>query len=293
MKKIGCILIIAMLLTACQSSKKTLTTTATTTATEVEIKKPVEKITKDTVNVDRPAEAFSEVIKKEKEINNEVVEKAPVLEVFNHSGWDQLLNKYVTADGRVNYEGFRNDKGILRDYIASLGANMPSESWSREDKLAYWMNAYNAMTVDLIVRNLPLESIKDIDKPWDQRLWKLGDKWYNLDEIEHQIIRKMGEPRIHFALVCAAKSCPKLYNKAFTPDELSDDLTRLTEEFLADKSKNIITENNLKLSKIFKWFAKDFKQNGSLIDFLNEYSNVNISNKAKKSFKDYNWDLND
>ena len=292
MKKIGCILIIAMLLTACQSSKKTLTTTATTTATEVEIKKPVEKITKDTVNVDRPAEAVSEVIKKEKEINNEVVEKAPVLEVFNHSGWDQLLNKYVTADGRVNYEGFRNDKGILRDYIASLGANMPSESWSREDKLAYWMNAYNAMTVDLIVRNLPLESIKDIDKPWDQRLWKLGDKWYNLDEIEHQILRKMGDARIHFGINCASFSCPPLLNEAFNSQTVEMQLDAMARAFVNDPKRNRISENNIEISQIFSWFAKDFKTDGSLIDFLNRYSETTISNKARKSFMDYDWALN-
>ena len=103
----------------------------------------------------------------------------------------------------------------------------------------------------------------------------------------------MGEPRIHFALVCAAQSCPKLYNKAFTAENLEEDLSKLTREFLADESKNNMSEYSIKLSKIFKWFAKDFKQNGSLIDFLNQYSEVTISNKARKSFKDYNWDLND
>jgi len=169
----------------------------------------------------------------------------------------------------------------------------PVTNWSKEDKLAYWINAYNAMTIDLIIRHYPTNSIKEIDKPWQQRYWKLGDKWYNLDEIEHQIIRKMGEPRIHFALVCAAKSCPKLYNKAFTAKTLDSDLSKLTKEFLTDNSKNNISQNTIKLSKIFKWFAKDFKQDGSLIDFLNQYVDITISSKAKKSFKDYNWDLND
>jgi len=181
----------------------------------------------------------------------------------------------------------------LQQYITSLAENMPNNSWSRDDKLAYWINAYNALTVDLILRHYPINSIKDIKDPWKQRFWKLGDKWYNLDEIEHQIIRKMNEPRIHFALVCAAVSCPKLYNQAFTASNLEDDLSKLTREFLSDTSKNTITENSLKLSKIFNWFAKDFKQNGSLIDFLNTYTSVNISKSAKKRFNSYNWSLNE
>lgn len=220
-------------------------------------------------------------------------EHETTLIIFDHSSFNKLLQKHVSEQGNVNYNGFKKDAKTLRDYISSLGQNTPTIDWIKEDKLAYWINAYNAMTIDLILRNYPTKSIKDIDKPWKQRLWKLGEKWYNLDDIEHQIIRKMGESRIHFALVCAAKGCPKLYNKAFTPNELNDDLTRLTEAFLADTSKNNISENSIKLSRIFKWFKKDFEQDGSLIDFLNLYSDVEISDKAKKSFKDYNWDLND
>lgn len=214
-------------------------------------------------------------------------------EGFLHYKFNKLLQTHVSDKGEVNYKGLKSDVKSLREYISSLNDNMPNAEWNDQDKLAYWINAYNAITIDLIIRNYPIKSIKDIKDPWKQRYWKLGEKWYNLDEIEHQIIRKMGEPRIHFALVCAAKSCPKLYNKAFTAFELEKDLTKLTEEFLADESKNNISQKSLRLSKIFKWFAKDFKQDGSLIDFLNTYSEVNISNKAKKSFKDYNWNLND
>jgi hypothetical protein len=289
MKNIGFSLIIALLLSACGSSKKSVVTTTAATVTEVEIK-PIEKIIKDTVIVDQLASTIKEMVKKEVEIIEE--DKVPQLELFNHSGWDQLLKKHVTIDGRVNYEGFRNDKGILRNYIASLGANMPTEIWSKEDKLAYWMNAYNAMTVDLIVRNLPLKSIKDIDKPWNQRLWKLGDKWYNLDEIEHQILRKMGDARIHFGINCASFSCPPLLNKAFTSQTVETQLDDLARTFVNDSKRNQISENNIKISKIFSWFSKDFKTDGSLIDFLNLYSETTISNKARKSYMDYDWTLN-
>ena len=213
--------------------------------------------------------------------------------VFNHQIFNDLLKKHVTKDGVVNYKGFKANRTELQKYINSLGENMPTDTWSKEEKLAYWINAYNALTVDLILRNYPLKSIKDIKKPWNQRLWKLGDKWYNLDEIEHKILRKMNEPRIHFAINCASFSCPPLLNEAFVSEKLEQQLTQVTKLFLADTKQNTITENQLEISKIFKWFAKDFKQNGSLIDFLNRYSNVKINIKAKKKYKDYNWDLNE
>lgn len=214
-------------------------------------------------------------------------------EAFNHARWNKLLQKNVTASGDVNYKAFKNNPTELDVYIDDLTHNTPTDDWNRNDKLAYWINAYNALTVDLIIRNYPIESIKDIKDPWDQRLWQFGDKWLNLNDIEHQILRKMDEPRIHFAIVCASVSCPKLQNKAFTASNLEEQLTNATKEFLSDTSKNEISKDEIKLSKIFKWFKKDFEQDGSLIYFLNKYTTVTISESAKKSYKDYNWDLND
>lgn len=213
-------------------------------------------------------------------------------EAFNHDAWNILLQQYVSNKGNVNYKGLGSNRNAITNYIASLGDNMPNESWAKADKIAYWINAYNAMTVDLILRNFPINSIKDIKDPWKQRLWKLGTKWYNLDEIEHQILRKMDEPRIHFGIVCASFSCPKLVNEAFTASNLETQLTEATKGFLSDPERNNLSPNSIQLSKIFKWFAKDFKTEGSLIDFLNKYSDISISNNAKKSYKDYNWSLN-
>lgn len=103
----------------------------------------------------------------------------------------------------------------------------------------------------------------------------------------------MNEPRIHFAIVCASISCPKLLNQAYTANQLEKQLTQATQDFLADTNKNQITSNELKLSKIFKWFATDFKQNGSIIPFLNTYTQTPISPKASISYKTYNWNLNE
>ena len=214
-------------------------------------------------------------------------------EAFNHNSWNSLLKKHVTISGNVNYKDFKSNRTELAKYITRLGENTPNDTWNKQDKLAYWINAYNAMTIDLILRNYPIKSIKDIKDPWDQRLWKLSDKWYNLNEIEHQILRKMNEPRIHFAIVCASFSCPKLQNEAYIASNLEEQLTNATKEFLIDSKRNEISENSIKLSKIFQWFAKDFKQDGGLTDFLNKYSAITISAKAKKSFKNYDWALNE
>ncbi|MCK0107773.1 DUF547 domain-containing protein [Flavobacteriaceae bacterium S0825] len=213
-----------------------------------------------------------------------------------HLLWDELLQKHVSDDGNVNYKSFQTEHKKLLGYIKVLGlfhSNDIFQTISREEKLAFWINAYNALTVDLIIRNYPVKSIKDIKNPWKQRLWKPANFEYNLDEIEHEILRNMDEPRIHFAIVCASYSCPKLQNKAFTSEKLDLQLTKATKEFLADTNRNEISKNNIKISKIFDWFSKDFTKNGSLIDFLNQYSEVNISPNAKKRYKDYNWDLND
>ncbi|WP_456438545.1 DUF547 domain-containing protein [Psychroserpens sp.] len=214
-------------------------------------------------------------------------------EAFDHSILNDLLKKNVSIDGNVNYNGLKSDSKALQSYIELLKTYQPSDSWTKNDKLAYWINTYNALTIDLILRNHPTKSIKDIKDPWDLRLWKFEKKWYNLNDIEHTILRKMNEPRIHFAIVCASVSCPKLQNEAFTASNLDEQLTNATKEFLSDRSKNELSKDKIKLSKIFKWFKKDFEKNRSLIDFLNKYSDVSISNGAKKSYKDYNWDLNE
>ena len=211
----------------------------------------------------------------------------------NHQLWDELLQKYVSESGKVNYVGFKKDKAKLEGYIKTLKEKRPQYQWTKQEILAYWINAYNALTIDLIIQNYPTKSIKDIKNPWGKSLWEFGDEWISLSQIEHKILREMDEPRIHFAIVCASVSCPKLQNKAFRPEILEMQLTAVTKEFLEDSNRNEISENEIKISKIFKWFAKDFNKNGNLIDFLNQYLGIKISQQAKVSFKDYDWGLND
>jgi len=294
MKYVSLILTALFISTSCCATKQ-LKANTTKENIQVEIPNTPEpsKIT-EVVETVEDNSIVEEVIKV-KEIEN--IQPEPVLETiqeaFNHSAWNDLLQKHVSNQGNVNYKGFKTEHTALKNYIQSLSENTPTQTWTKAEKLAYWINAYNALTIDLIVKHYPLKSIKDIDNPWEQRLWKLGDKWYNLEDIEHKILRKMNEPRTHFGIVCASVSCPKLQNTAFEVSKLEEQLTTATKEFLADSTKNNLSKNSIKISKIFKWFSSDFKENGSLVDFINKYSEIVISQNASKSYKDYNWNLNE
>ncbi|WP_432410866.1 DUF547 domain-containing protein [Rasiella sp. SM2506] len=221
--------------------------------------------------------------------NSEISDNATIID---HQEWNTLLQKHVSSTGKVDYIGFNNDRVALQTYLDILANNLPKESSSKNVTLAYWINAYNAFTVKLILDNYPIESIKDIKNPWDQKFIVLENREYSLGEIEHKILRKMNEPLIHFAINCASYSCPNLLNEAYTETNIEKQLKHTAISFIDDKTKNSITKDTIEISKIFDWFSGDFKKNGSLIDFLNKYSTETINPKAKIKFKDYNWNLN-
>ncbi|WP_241695436.1 DUF547 domain-containing protein [Winogradskyella litoriviva] len=284
-------LIISLFIMSCATKKQTIKTENNTS----------EKTTKETSKADLTAITEVPESKNETLVDTEVdlipLPPKPPKQLSNfkeviHNRWNTILQKHVSESGNVDYKAIKNESEF-DVYIDYLSETVPDDTWTKDEKLAYWINAYNALTVDLILRHYPVKSIKDIKDPWDQRLWQFGDTWQNLNDIEHKILRKMDEPRIHFAIVCASISCPKLQNEAFTASNLETQLTTATKEFLNDSTKNELTEDHIKLSKIFKWFKKDFEQDGDLINLLNQYADVNISSSAKKSFKDYNWNLND
>tara|TARA_R110000868_G_scaffold81946_1_gene231681 strand:+ start:2663 stop:3421 length:759 start_codon:yes stop_codon:yes gene_type:complete len=212
---------------------------------------------------------------------------------IDHKQWNDLLQKHVSSKGNVDYKGFKKDQAALQSYLDALSKNLPEKSWSKEAVLAYWINAYNAYTVKLILDNYPVKSIKDIKNPWDKEFFTLQNKKYSLGEIEHKILRKMNEPRIHFAINCASFSCPNLANKAYTEIGLEKQLETAAKSFVNDKTKNTIATDKIEISSIFDWFSGDFKTNGTLIDFLNKYSSVKINKNAKVKYKEYNWNLNE
>ncbi|TPN87250.1 DUF547 domain-containing protein [Aquimarina algicola] len=213
---------------------------------------------------------------------------------FDHSVWDQALLLNVSEDGQVNYDGFMRDSSQLYRYFKQLSENPPQEDWSREEKMAYWINAYNAYTIKLIIDSYPLKSIKDLEDPWGKKFFKIDGEWHSLGELEHKILRKFGDPRIHFAINCASFSCPVVWNRAYTGDNLHEALDTQTEKFINDPTRNTITEDEVSVSKIFTWYKKDFKVNGGDVkDFINRYSSVKIEKQTKKGYKDYNWKLNE
>ncbi len=210
----------------------------------------------------------------------------------DHAMWDELLKKYVKENGMVDYKGFKNDRDKLDQYLKMLSSQEPTNKWSVQEQLAFYINLYNAYTVDLILRNYPVKSIKDIKGAWTKDFVKVGDKSISLGGIENSILRKMNEPRIHFAINCASMSCPKLMNEAYTAAKINEQLDKAATQFV-NSDKNDISENSVKLSSIFDWYKKDFTENGTVIDYINTFSKTKINSGAKISYKEYDWSLNE
>jgi len=227
-----------------------------------------------------------------------------------HAEWDILLQKHVT-DGQVDYGGMKKDLQILDSYLALLGKTKAS-SLPKNGQLAYWINAYNAFTMKLILNHYPLKSIRDIKKPWKQKSWKAGGKTLSLNDIEHEILRKeFKEPRIHFAIVCASIGCPDLWNRAYTGKTIRKELDNATRHFM-ESSKHVKTsverrflrkkENILHVSRIFNWFTKDFTAGGkrSVPDFVAKYASDEVKEvidsaggKLSIKYLKYDWGLNE
>lgn len=213
---------------------------------------------------------------------------------LDHSAWNTLLSKHVSSSGKVNYKAFKASKSELDKYLSHLSSNAPTSSWSSNEKLAYWINAYNAFTVKLIIDNYPLKSITDLDKPWDKKFITIGGKEYSLNDIEHNILRRdFNDPRIHFGIVCASYSCPQLLNKAYTAKSVNTLLDIQAKRFINDKTRNVITPTKVQLSEIFNWFKDDFTKDGSIIDYINKYSVVKANADAEISYLKYSWALNE
>jgi len=222
---------------------------------------------------------------------------------FDHSILNDLLQQNVDADGWVDYSGIKSSVGNLDAYL-DLIAKADMNAFGRDDRLAFLINAYNALTLKLIVDNYPLESIKDIpaDQRWDAERWNLAGQSVSLSQIEHELIRpKFAEPRIHFALVCAAIGCPPLLNEVYTGDRLEEQLSRQTSYvhqhatwFQFDSG-----HSDLKLTQLYNWYGGDFEQSaGSMLTFVSqqvpELKQAIASNgKPSITWLTYDWKLND
>ncbi len=222
----------------------------------------------------------------------------------DHSAFDRLLRQHVNAKGLVNYKGFKTDEKEFNQYLAQLSKNPPTAAWSRPDQIAYWINAYNAYTICLILNHYPVKSIKDIGSkiqipfvttPWAAEFIAIGGKKMSLDDIEHGTLRKQyDDPRIHFALVCASISCPRLRPEAYTAAKLDRQLDEQGRDFLNDPAKNSVGQTSAQLSKYFDWYKGDWNKNGqSVVKWVNKYATTKLDAGARITFQDYNWNLNE
>ena len=329
MKTLYTLILSALILTSCGENTSSKTSESTTDKIVPEVEQAATTQISETLpDANQDAEAVMETVNSEANIENtvsknntgesvppppiqivvddqevvgddimaveEIMPETAILKA-NHATFDALLKKNVSSSGKVNYKGVKSSMPILEAYIKQLEGLVDQDEWTRNDKLAYWINLYNAATIRLIVSNYPLKSITDLHggKPWDQKVVKVGSKSYSLNDIENGVIRpRFKEARIHFAVNCAAQSCPKLLNGAFMPDELSSQLRRMTKAFINKSGKNEITADKVIVSKIFDWYKDDFNK-GDLIKFLNTYSEVEINPTATIEYKDYDWSLND
>ncbi|MFN2376028.1 MAG: DUF547 domain-containing protein [Candidatus Binatia bacterium] len=227
----------------------------------------------------------------------------------HHPSWTLFLDRYV-QNGVVDYERIHGDESLLTSYLAELRTVCADDHalWTRNQKLAFWINAYNAFTIRLILDHYPIDSIRSIGflpgaafrKAFIQ-LPNLRDGWISLQTIEDDILRaEFEEPRIHFAIVCASKSCPALASNAYTADALDFQLDRSARTFLADSTKNRwdASTRTFLLSSIFQWFRSDFeKPAGTLKQFLQRYVDPKISpeigtDDVQLQFLAYDWSLN-
>ncbi|MBT8323548.1 MAG: DUF547 domain-containing protein [Eudoraea sp.] len=212
---------------------------------------------------------------------------------LNHKRWALMLQQYVDESGKVNYTGFKQDESALADYLNYLGKHQPLGDATKEELLAYYINLYNAATIKLILEHYPVSSIRDIKQPWGRKWIAVGDQQYSLNQIEHRILRKLEEPRIHFAINCASISCPKLLKVPFEAKRLEQQLEEVTRGFINDSLNNKITPDKISLSALFKWYRNDFTSSGSLQEYIRRYSKKPFAAKAKVEFIKYDWGLNE
>ena len=229
-------------------------------------------------------------------------------ERIDHSDWNRLLQKYVDRDGQVNYRDWHQngaDRDALNRYLNTLSTGIATQSPAAEARLAFWINAYNAVTIHGILREYPTSSIRNHTarvlgyKIWDDLQLYVGGKPYSLNSMEHKILRKMNEPRIHFAIVCASVSCPRLLNEAYVPDRINEQLETNARDFFAREQNFRYVRGRMQLSSILNWFGSDFggnqkEQLNAIAKWLpDESQKAAQSARVKVSYLDYDWELNE
>ncbi len=229
---------------------------------------------------------------------------------IDHAPWDRFLGRFVrTAPDGVNrlVYGEVGDQGrqVLKAYITGLAA-VTIGGYSRREQFPYWVNLYNALTVDVVLDHYPVATILDIDissgwfsnGPWGKKLVEVEGEALSLDDIEHRILRPIWkDPRIHFAVNCASIGCPNLMRAAFTADKVEAMLEAATRDYLNHPRGAKIFDGRLYLSDIFSWYGDDFGNEAGIVDFIRRHAapalSAAIGDIDEFSDGGYDWALND
>lgn len=224
-----------------------------------------------------------------------------------HATFDAVLKRHV-RDGLVDYPALKARPKLLEDYLATLAGVSPDgfKRWPEKERLAFLINLYNATTLKLIVDHYPVKSIKDVGSllkgPWDQPVVRIFGRRLTLNDLEHKILRvDYREPRIHFALVCAARGCPPLRSEAYVAERLDSQLDDQARRFLACPAQNRVVsrERAVYLSPLFKWYGADFERaSGSVLTALKSYWPPEAAAALAEGgfrirYTDYDWSLNE
>jgi hypothetical protein len=246
---------------------------------------------------------------------------------FSYDDYAGILNSYVDSEGMVNYKELKNSRDKLDSFVESMAKldRTTFEKWQDNAKIAFWLNAYNSLTLKAIIDNYPIKagffksriypknSIRQISGLWDKIKFNVMGKQYTLEHIEHTILRvEFNEPRIHMAMVCAAIGCPPLRNEPYTAEKLDAQLEDQSKKFLANSEKFKLEGTVVYISPIFKWFADDFVKSygkggsfagstgakGAVLRFVSEHLDETLkkemeTKKLKIKYLDYDWSLNE
>lgn len=212
---------------------------------------------------------------------------------INYQFYEDFLTKYVSQDGYVDYDAIYENQTDLETVIKRFENLRTLDDWSTNQQLSHWINVYNVYSIKLIVDNFPINSIKDIRGSFDLRFIPHNKQYISLNFIEKEMLSKTLDERVHFAINCASISCPNINRIPFYADTIETQLEVAATQFINNTMKNDISRREVKLSKIFDWFAADFlKNNQSIIAYINKYSNTKIKDNAEIIFLEYNWSLN-
>jgi hypothetical protein len=225
--------------------------------------------------------------------------------LFDHSAWDAVLKKHVSEIGEVDYSAIKSGGAELKAYVEALAEsspeNKPEMFPTREHKLAYWLNSYNALVTSSVAKAYPAKSVRDLGFLFGffrRADHTVGGRKMSLDDIEHGTIRKQfGDPRIHFAVVCASISCPRLSRDAFTGERVHEQLDAAARRFFGERRSLLIDSkrNLVTLSKLLDWYRADFEAAGGVLTFVRKYAPEPKAFPGSPSIRyfSYDWSIND